>query len=64
MIAAAPKWPRAEFQSGYFEGLVAGWHQCGLLTEQEMQSLRERMRANLPMPQKPAWWNLADRLGL
>lgn len=29
MIEAACSYERVEFQSGYFEGLVGGWHQCG-----------------------------------
>ncbi len=63
MIEAARAYERPEFQSGYFEGLVAGWCQCGLINAGEMQSLRRRMRENLPVPQ-PAWWDLAARLGL
>lgn len=63
MIHAARSYERPEFQSGYFEGLVGGWHQCGLINADEMQALRNRMRENLP-EQPPAWWNLAARLGL
>lgn len=64
MIEAACSYERIEFQSGYFEGLVAGWHQCGLINADEMQSLRNRMRENLPAARHPAWWNIAARLGL
>jgi hypothetical protein len=64
MIEAARSYERIEFQSGYFEGLVAGWHQCGLINAEEMQALRNRMRENLPTARPPAWWNLAARLGL
>lgn len=65
MIEAARSYERPEFQSGYFEGLVAGWHQCGLINAEEMQSMRNRMRENLPTAQQqPAWWNIAARLGL
>ena len=64
MIQAAHSYERPEFQSGYFEGLVGGWHQCGLIDAVEMQTLRNRMRENLPTARQPAWWNLAARLGL
>lgn len=64
MVQAAHSYERPEFQSGYFEGLVGGWHQCGLITADEMQTLRNRMRENLPTAQQPAWWNIAARLGL
>lgn len=59
MLRAAPANTRREYQSGYFDGLVAGWHQCNLITEAEMKDLRKRMAAT-----RPAWWNLAARLGL
>lgn len=63
MIVAARTYECPEFQAGYFEGLVTGWHQCGLINAVEMQNLRRRMRDNLPTS-KPAWWDLAARLGL
>jgi hypothetical protein len=63
MIAAAPSYERPEYQAGYFEGLVAGWWQCGIIAADEMQNMRRRMRENLPTSQ-PAWWDLAARLGL
>lgn len=64
MIQAAHTYERPDFQAGYFEGLVGGWHQCGLINADEMQTLRNRMRENLPAAKPPAWWNLAARLGL
>jgi len=63
MIAAARSYERPEYQAGYFEGLVAGWWQCGIIAADEMQTMRRRMRENLPTSQ-PAWWDLAARLGL
>lgn len=62
MIDAARSYERPEFQAGYFEGLVAGWCQCGIIRADEMQTLRARMRKNLPVSQ-PAWWDIAARLG-
>lgn len=63
MIAAARSYERPEYQAGYFEGLVAGWWQCGIIAEDEMMTMRKRMRDNLATCQ-PAWWDLAARLGL
>lgn len=63
MVEAARSYERPEFQSGYFEGLVAGWCQSGIISVEEMKSLRSRMRENLPVS-RPAWWDIAARLGL
>lgn len=62
MISAASSYERPEFQSGFFDGLVAGRCQCGLFTEGEIQNLRKRMRENLRDPH-PAWWDIASRIG-
>ena len=62
MIVKASTYESPAYQAGYFEGLVAGWHQCELITTAEMRSLRKRMRENLP-PKTP-WWDIAARLGL
>lgn len=63
MIEAARHYERPESQAAYFDGLVAGWHQCGLLSIVEMQTLRDRLRENLPRP-RPLWQNIAACLGL
>lgn len=63
MIEAAVHYKRPESQAAYFDGLVAGWHQGGLLSIVEMQTLRDRLRENLPRS-RPLWQNIASSLGL
>ena len=59
MIAKAPGIGRRDFNVGYFAGLVGGWAQCGLISNEECRELRLRMHMTYPK-----WWDLAARLGL
>lgn len=62
MIAASPTYcVRRDYMKGYFDGLVAGWFQSGLISQSEMQTLRERLAKR--MMRRP-WWDLAGRLGI
>jgi hypothetical protein len=63
MISAAGSRKYTEFQLGYFDGLVGAWCQSGLISTQEMQTLRRRVRESVPVA-RPAWWDIATRIGL